>query len=328
MKHLWWSWDIRMHWAHGMSFNADSFVRNYRLAIEAARDFGVEAIIIWGFLRDMHGGLKSAHEVLDFARKNGVEIYPGIGIDDYGGVFYQGNSRYSLDVFIEAHPEAQARAADGTPRTHRWPVNDCSARKLACPGYRPLMDFYRESVRWLIREFDLAGFQIEQGDNGLCYCPVCRKKYTAGPDDNPRFKQDISSARMIPVIHDALSEKPSLDIIVETYSGLLKKQVEPNRRYLESYPREVSLSWQAYNGFMPEGERFLIDENLDIPGAKGCLAIRANSDAALGECENPEELAEAVRMARRIGLDRTYMYGEYPAAWPRTFKAYQTWSRA
>ncbi len=327
MKKIWWSWDIRMHWVHGLSFTEESFVRNYERAIKAARAYGVEGIVIWGFLRDFHGGLKAAHRVVDFARRHNVEIFPGFGVDDYGGAYYQGESPYSLDTFITQHPEAQAREADGALRIHKWPMNDISPRKLCCPSFTGAMDFYEEALDWLIREFDLQGFQIEQGDSGLCQCPRCREQFHV--DDKASFSLEISSRRLIPLIRQALQDHPGLTVIVETYSGLLPDQVQANLQKFAAYPQEVYLSWQAYNGFMSKAEeRFLITEESRSPAPHGCLAFRANSEAALGESETPEEAIEALRLARQAGLDMTYIYGEYPDEWPRSRAMYQTWAAA
>lgn len=327
MRKIWWTWDIRMHWVHGLSFSEASYIRNYELALEAARRYGVEGLVIWGFLRDFHGGLPAAHRIMDYGRKCGVEIYPGFGVDDYGGAYYQGDSPYSLDTFIAQYPEAQAREADGTLRTHKWPMNDISARKLCCPSFAGAMEFYAQALEWLIREFDLQGFQIEQGDSGLCKCPQCRKIFQV--DDKASFSLEISSRRLIPLLRQALQNHPDLTVIVETYSGLLPAQVQAHAAKFAAYPQEVYLSWQAYNGFMSsKEERFLLNEQSLSPALNGCLAFRANSEAALGESETPEEAVEAIRLARKAGLNMTYIYGEYPDTWPRSRAIYETWSAA
>jgi hypothetical protein len=45
MKRIWWTWDLRMRWAHGFSANAESYLANYRAAIDAAPRHGVEGIV-------------------------------------------------------------------------------------------------------------------------------------------------------------------------------------------------------------------------------------------------------------------------------------------
>lgn len=327
MKKIWWTWDVRMHWTHGFSFTADSFIKNYRLAVDRAVDYGVDGFVVWGFLRDCHGGIAAAHQVLDYARKHGIEIFPGFGVDDYGGAYYQGDSEWSLDQFISKNPEFQARDADGTLRTHRWPMNDWTIRKLCCPSCEPAMEFYFKSIDWLLQEFDLQGFQIEQGDSGLCHCEKCRRNFNFA-ENRSAFNLDISTRRLIPVVRHALQQKQGLTIIVETYSGMEPEKLAHNAHLFKAYPEEVYLSWQAYNGFALPEQRFLLNEQSLSPTRHGCIAVRANSEAALGESETPEEIANAVALAKNAGLDMAYIYGEYPDFWPKTAKVYDVWSRA
>ncbi len=327
MRKIWWTWDIRMHWSHGLSFTEESYVKNYRLAVDSAARYGVEGIVVWGFLRDLHGGLRAAHQVLDYARKHGVEIFPGFGVDDYGGAYYQGESEWSLDQFINKHPEFQARNADGSLHIHRWPMNDWTVRKLCCPSCEPAMEYYLKSMEWLLREFDLKGFQIEQGDSGLCYCEKCRENFGIGEDKNS-FNLNISTRRLLPVVRHALRQKNDLTIIVETYSGMEPDKVAEKASLFRSYPPEVYLSWQAYNGFDLPERRFLLNEKSASPAKHGCIAVRSNSEAALGESDTPEEVGRAVELARYAGLDMAYIYGEYPDFWPKTAKVYEIWSRA
>ena len=115
MRRIFWTWDIRMRWTHGFCFWSESYLENYRRLIDVSAALGVEGIIIWGFLRDVHGGIDSAKKLVEYANKRNVKIYPGIGIDDYGGIYCEGDSHYSLDTFLKSHPEMQAIRADGSP---------------------------------------------------------------------------------------------------------------------------------------------------------------------------------------------------------------------
>jgi len=186
-----------MRWAHGFSQTAESFLRNYTAAIDAASRYGVELIVIWGFLRDKHGGIETARRIREYAGERGVHIMPGVGIDDYGGVYYEGDSPYSLDTFIRAHPECQARNKDGTPATHLWPATDKTARLKGCPSSEALIGHYIESVEWLLKTFDLDAFQIEQGDSGLCYCDRCLSRARvvageAGSEHNDGYQTSVT----------------------------------------------------------------------------------------------------------------------------------------
>ncbi|MFA6104278.1 MAG: hypothetical protein WCV67_19165 [Victivallaceae bacterium] len=328
MRRVWWTWDIRMHWDHGFSFSDESYLGNYRQAVDAAKRYGVEAIVIWGFLREVHGGTHAAHKLLDYARSRGVEVYPGFGVDSYGGAFYQGDSPYSLDSFIERYPEAQAIDQDGKLRSHRWPMNDFSARKTCCPSYQPAMDFYFRAVEWIMREFDLKGIQIEQGDCGHCYCQRCQETFLDTSLRSDMFDLNISRNRLLPVINRALDIRPDLTVIVETYSGMEPEKIVLADEQFRSYPESVFLSWQAYNGFAPRGERFLLNAKSRSPRTHGCLAVRANGGAGLGESEDIDEIIMAVNLGKAAGLDMSYIYGEYPDQWPKTRKVYNAWSQA
>lgn len=330
MKKIWWSWDIRMRWAHGLSWYPDSYVRNYKRAIDAARRYGVEAIVIWGFLRDEHGGIDAARAVRDYAGEKGIIVLPGVGIDDYGGVYYQGDSRYALDTYIRQHPESQARNEDGSPATHLWPPTDQQARLKACPSDRRVLAFYRESIEWLVDTFRLDGFQIEQGDSGLCYCERCRAKPRVVELRRATSLSDAAE-RISAVIQPALCKKPDLFILSETYLGLTRADVQSVSSVLNRYPEQVVLSWQLYDGpsahaGQPFPARFIIDEDVQSPRPHGNAAIRTNNDAFLGEVDDGANIRRALDLSKRAGLDMTYIYGEYPDDWPITRKNYDVWS--
>lgn len=329
MKRIWWTWDIRMRWAHGFSMYPDSFVNNYRRLIDVAGRYGVDGIVIWGFLRDTHGGIESAKKIVDYADAHGVKILPGVGIDDYGGVYYEGDSKYALDNYIKNHPECQAINEDGTPATHRWPPTDTVARLKACPSNQDVLNYYRESLAWLIETFSLQGFQIEQGDSGLCYCEKCREKSRVALARTSTSLSD--AAQRIPyVVGQALHKSPDLIIISETYSGLTRNELEKIQPLLEKYQDEIYISWQFYDG--PYGwagyeyGTFRIDEGVVSPTMHGNAAIRTNNDAFFGEIDDAANIAKAVKLAKNAGLDMTYLYGEYPDDWPITANNYRSWA--
>jgi hypothetical protein len=325
VKKIWWTWDLRTRWARGFSGTAEEFVQNYRRAIDAARRYGVDGIVIWGFLRDRHGGVEAARRVRDYAGEQGVMILPGVGIDSYGGVYYQGDSPHALNVYLTAHPGARAVNADGSPQIQRWPPSDASERFAGCPSDAGLMDFYRESIDWLVDTFHLDGFQIEQGDVALCHCPRCRgRKRTGVAKLAGRTCLEDLAGRVAPVAAHALARRPNLVVIAENYSGLLPADAATAAPFLRAFPPAVYHSWQAYDA---EG-RFFIAPESQSPAAHGCLAVRTNSDAFGGELADVANIRKAVALGRGAGLDMTYIYGEYPDDWPATRANYQAWAQA
>jgi hypothetical protein len=324
MKKIWWTWDIRMRWAPGFSFTAKSYEDNYRALIDVAPKYGVEGVVIWGFLRDTHGGIDSALRICEYARNKGIAIIPGVGIDHYGGVYYDGESPYSLDYYLKKHPEAQAIDMDGNPFTFKWPATDHSSRAIACPSNVQTIDYYKESVEWLIKTFDLEGIQIEQGDNGLCYCKHCQRNRGVLLQNG---KTDFTMAvkRMVPVIEHALSVNQQLTVISETYSGITAAEIAPLEKALSLFPSQVYISWQVYLG--SEGI-FKIDKDSRSKWPHGCLAVRTNNDAALGEFNDSDNIRKIVQLGKNAGLDMTYLYGEYPDRWPDTRINYEAWAAA
>ena len=323
MKRIWWTWDLRMRWAHGFSASAESFVSNYSAAIEAAGRYGVEGIVIWGFLRDSHGGVDAAKQVCEHAESRGVRILPGVGIDAYGGVYYEGDSRYNLDRFLREHPDLAAKKADGEPFTFHWPKTDPHDRWAGCPSQPALMDFYAESLDWVMDTFGLAGFQIEQGDVGLCQCDRCRGRTRTPAAKMPRTCLEDMAARVGPLVARAIEKRPDAWVLVENYSGLLPSDAARVGPFLEAFAEEAFHSWQAY-----DCGKFFIAEDSRSPAPHGCMALRTNNDIFGGELDDRENIRRAVKLARDAGLDMTYIYGEYPDAWPTTRADYEAWRAA
>ncbi len=332
MKKIWWSWDIRMRWYYGFSFFPESYIQNYTRAIDAAVEYGVDGIIIWGFLRDIHGGIDAAHKIVDHANAKGMRIIPGMGIDSYGGVYYEGQAEYCLDAFLRKHPEEQAVQADGTPFTFRHPKNDKTERLIGCGSSPVLMDFYIESVEWLLKEFDLGGIQLEQGDFGQCHCSRCKEG--AGLNDGSEFSK-VSHGKMVeripPIIKHAASLQDDLYFIVETYHGFLPADIEYLKPYLEQLPDYVYHSYQTYTGKSPYDKYesiYKINDESRNPFPHGNSAIRTNSDFCAGEVDDREDIQNVIRLSKQAGLDMCYIYGEYPDTWPITRANYEAWSTA
>ena len=327
MRKIWWTWDIRMRWSYGFSYFAKSFEDNYLAMIDSAAAMGVDGIVIWGFLRDRHGGVDSARRIVDHAVAKGVKIYPGVGIDDYGGVYYDGDSTYALDSYIKQHPEAQAIREDGTPDFHLWPPNDTTPRLKACPSNEEVIAYYQESVEWLLDTFNLEGFQIEQGDSGLCWCPKCRERKRVSPQQCARADLTAASVRIPAVVKPILAKRPGLTIITETYAGLTYETLKTMAPLLKNFPEQLTMSWQCYDGYHYDGRTgvFKFDAGIKSPTLHGNAALRTNNDLFLGEIDDRENIKKALAMSKSAGLDMTYIYGEYPSTWPVTRRNYECW---
>lgn len=54
----------------------------------------ISGVTIYGFLRDNHGGIESVQALYRYAAERGVRILPRVGINAYGGIYWEGDHRY------------------------------------------------------------------------------------------------------------------------------------------------------------------------------------------------------------------------------------------
>jgi hypothetical protein len=218
-----WTWDHSTNWMWDdpgmLNFGcnnrylkrSETFVEDYRRLTDLAAGLGVKGIVIWGFLRDAHGGIDSAKGVADYAASRGVAILPGFGTNEYGGAYYEGEHPYNMTTFLKKHPDARSIRADGTPR-RRWCV---------CPMHPRFREWIEEAFRWLFREFNVGGANVENGDFLLCHCPRCKGVRADWPKDEPDFWQ-----------HQYLGYSPALEAVNDLLGNKL-------------------IMWATYKGFMP-----------------------------------------------------------------------------
>jgi hypothetical protein len=218
---MFWTWDHSANWMLDdpgvLNFGCDNrylkqpetFVEDYRRLTDLAAGLGVKGIIIWGFLRDAHGGIESAKRVADYAASRGVAILPGVGTNFYGGVYYEGDHPYCTATFLREYPDAQAIGAGGN--------------KLAgsvCPSHPRFVPWIQEGVRWLFKAFAIGGINVENGDFFVCHCPKCRERDKERPQDEPAFwhHQYLGYAPVLQAVADQLNNKL---VTWATYKGFL-----------------------------------------------------------------------------------------------------------
>jgi len=161
MKVLLWSWDSRMTWDDEpsniqtrmavadkkflYSKRPESYLAGFRRLVDYCAAQGIWGIVIWGFLRDSHGGIDAARDLCAYARDNGVAILPGAGLCSYGGYYYEGEHPYNLDTYLRAHPgRGSVARVDGDGRTV-GPVLD--------PSLEANRRWWREGLEWMIETF-------------------------------------------------------------------------------------------------------------------------------------------------------------------------------
>jgi len=183
-----WTWDHSTNWSWddpGMqNFGCknrylkrpETFLEDYRRLIDLAAGLGVHGLVVWGFLRDSHGGIDSAKRLADYAASRGVAIMPGVGTTWYGGVFYEGNHPYNLEMFVKRYPDACRIDENGNRDQHG-----------ICPTQPGFIEWLQESLYWLFKEFAIGGVNLENGDFLVCHCPRCAERRRQWPQDEPLF---------------------------------------------------------------------------------------------------------------------------------------------
>ncbi|PZO80925.1 MAG: hypothetical protein DI629_05620 [Mesorhizobium amorphae] len=188
-----WTWDHSTNWELSQIgqqeigvFNPfqkppGGFLADYRRLVDFCSENRVAAIVVYGFLRDSHGGIEAAQELCRYARERGVRIIPGIAIGAYGGVYWEGDHRFNLSTWLKANPQHAAQMEKGVGfqlADLAFPLNfpHSDYTVSACPSAPETMDWMEEAVSWLAETFDIGGINIESGDYGVCGCARCRAR--------------------------------------------------------------------------------------------------------------------------------------------------------
>ena len=193
-----WTWDHSTNWELSQIghqeigvFNPygkppSGFHADYRRLIDFCSLNRIGGIVIYGFLRDSHGGVEAAQALCRYANERGVRIIPGIAIGAYGGVYWEGDHQYNLATWLRRNPQFAATLEKGVgfqladlsfPLS--FPRSDYTMS--ACPTAPETIDWMEEAVDWLAGTFDIGGINIESGDYGVCGCERCvaRRKNAA-----------------------------------------------------------------------------------------------------------------------------------------------------
>ena len=266
---LFWTWDHSTNWCLNVrgaqncgvgnlyTKEPEFFTLDYKRAIDWCAANGMSAIGAVGLLRDAHGGIDAAREVCGYARERGVRFYLIAGLFSYGGVYFEGDSPWTLERFFATHPDAVGRKPDGSPQIRhmpdRWGGRDIVS---GCPSSPELNQYVLDSLDWVFKTIpELGGIQMEIGDVGICHCPRCRARRAAG--DEADDSTDVSVPDMARIYADAADairgRSPDAWIICETYHHFLDKDCDffrdpapgPELRRLFAQPETLFWQWKC-----------------------------------------------------------------------------------
>ncbi|MGC9317744.1 MAG: hypothetical protein ACP5KN_06900, partial [Armatimonadota bacterium] len=238
-----WTWDHRMEWAGetpgrrtmggGGRYHktAEEYVQDYHRLIDYMhRETSFNAIIIWGFLRDSHGGVEAARQVCDYANERGIRIIPGVGTSGYQGYYYEGEHRYNVTTWLREHPELRALGEDGSPRN------------ALCPSKPQNVQWLKDGYRWLSETFDIGGVNFEIGDFFVCHCEDCKRARAAIPGDAPDHYKDMAIS-IGPVARLAHELTPEAWLSYATYTGFTPEMAQDPPAWVELIPEQIICQW-------------------------------------------------------------------------------------
>jgi hypothetical protein len=215
---LFWTWDHSTNWALGQEGQVDwgvlneyvkpaeAYTDDYARLIDWVSRNRINGVVIWGFLRDRHGGIGAAQQLCDYATARGVRILPGVGTSFYGGFYYQGDHLFNAATWLRRHPEYAALDRRGR------------ATDRLCPSEPANQEWLREGTHWLFETFDIGGVNLESGDFMVCFCARCQALRAGFGEADPDFFKEMALS-LAPVAEEILRIRPDAWITYGTYTG-------------------------------------------------------------------------------------------------------------
>jgi hypothetical protein len=226
LKHRWFRiWDSRANWdltdsdhqfaqdwagptlTQPYLNSSGAYLRDMKKTVDFMSEHRLNGLVIWGFLRDAHGGVAAAQELCTYAQERGVRIMPGIGLSGYGGFFYDGNHQFNMAAWTKAHPELRAIDEKGNYRD-----------QTICPEKPPNRQWLQEGLRWMYQNFRIGGISLDPGEFFVCYCNDCKKARVAQGGSDADFFKD--AARVVTFMTaEAQKLDPKTWVAYETHTG-------------------------------------------------------------------------------------------------------------
>lgn len=323
-----WTWDHSSNWDLAQIgaqetgvFNPygkppAGFLRDYRAMVDFCSQHRIGAIVVYGFLRDSHGGIEAAAELCRYANERGVRIVPGIAIGAYGGVYWEGDHPANLATWLRRHPRHAANlhsgvgfAIDDLAFPLSFPRSDYTL--AACPSDPATLDWMRDSVAWLAETFEIGGLNVESGDYGVCGCERCVGR--RGVVEGESWSHDDLVANFPPVAQAAVEAREDLWITCELqWDNLL----DFNEHRHTGLPDGPIYQHTVNRGYLDRVEKELTSEHVaDLPYRRSALRLHLGSQWNGDERTERHafvaaDFARAARIAHGSGMQGLTVWGE------------------
>lgn len=247
-----WTWDA---WICD-PFDAESYVAEYRRLIDFAAEWDYNAVIIWGFIDDRHGGEASAREVARYGKSMGVRVLPGVGAGNYGGFVTSKGHKWNLDTFLEGRPELGAVTRDRP---------DELSDHLLCLFQQDGLDWLREGAAWLEENFEIGGVNVESNEaGGIDVCPLAEEATRQEPN-RLRYAASFTDLGItVPIIYEQFKKRdPDAWVIYATYEPAWWRRQE-DAWLLRDMPGDAIAQWNIELDVDDEGVPPPVERNIAL----------------------------------------------------------------
>ena len=314
-----WNWDHRMDWGGpgrvgtlmggGGTFSKapEAFLVDFKRCVDYMADHKFNGLILWGFLRDTHGGVEAAQELCRYASERGVRILPGVGTSGYAGYYFEGDHPYNASTWLAEHPELRAVEADGQPKN------------APCPSKKANQDWLDEGARWLFETFAIGGVNLEMGDFFVCHCEDCKAARAAIDSAEPDYYKDMAISHSV-TLRTMRTLGPDAWLSYATYTGYTAEMMQDPPRFAAMIPDHAICQWtltgMARN--WPEAIRPVTRHNVGY--LHWCnRSTHTEDDFYLGR------IRDICRHAAAAGFDGLDTYGELSPERPNVELFYLAW---
>jgi F5/8 type C domain-containing protein len=317
-----WTWDNRMDWGGPgkivtkMGVGAvtgkyekqpEAFLIDYKRCVDYMVDHKFNGLIIWGFLRDSHGGVEAAQELCRYAKRRGVRILPGVGTSGYAGYYYQGDNPFNVDTWLAKHPELRSIGKNGQPRG------------APCPSKKANQEWLDRGAQWLFENFEIGGVNLEMGDFFVCYCDGCKRAREAISSDDPDYYKDMAISHMI-TLRTMRRLAPDAWLSYATYTGFSAEMAKTPPQFLSMIPEDSICQW-TFTGMArqwPADVRPMARHNI------GYLHW-CNSSTNTENDFYLDQVRDICRQAAAVGCEGLDTYGELSDSRPNVEVSYLAW---
>ncbi len=313
-----WTWDNRMDWGGpgkvvtrmgGGKYEKqpEAFLIDYKRCVDYMVDHKFNGLIIWGFLRDSHGGVEASQELCRYADRRGVRILPGVGTSGYAGYYYQGDHPFNADTWLTEHPELCSIDKDGKPRN------------APCPSKKANQEWLDRGAEWMFENFEIGGVNLEMGDFFVCYCDGCKEARQAIPSDEPDYYKDMAVSHMV-TLETMRRLAPEAWLSYATYTGYSAEMAKTPPQFLSMIPEDSICQWTFTSMARKWPAEILPMARHNIGYLHWCnTSTNTEGDFYL------EQVRDICLKAASVGCEGLDTYGELPDSLPNAEIFYLAW---